>query len=213
MIHKNVGPTRAAICRFALALGVEPAIPFGCGMPIPAHVDEADLLGALVGEPIDVVRCVFNDLYVPASAEIVVEGELSRDEKAPEGSMGEYAGYNWGRAWSRTSRCITSRQLRIAVTLFCRSLSPASRLRRIIPPGAFPTQPRTCSCCGLRGLPVTMCWLTLEAANHWLVVTLPRTWRETSGIAESGAMCRRIGEVPLCRARRQRHRQGAGDGR
>ena len=37
---------------FALALGVEPAIPFICGMPLPDRIDESGRLGALLGRPI-----------------------------------------------------------------------------------------------------------------------------------------------------------------
>ncbi len=80
---------------FALALGVEPAIPFVCGMPIPDWVNESDYLGAHFGEAIKVVRCETVDLHVPATAEIVIEGTISDTDTAPEGPMGEYAGYNW----------------------------------------------------------------------------------------------------------------------
>jgi 4-hydroxy-3-polyprenylbenzoate decarboxylase len=37
---------------FALALGVEPFLPFVGGMPLPAYVDEADFAGAYFGEPL-----------------------------------------------------------------------------------------------------------------------------------------------------------------
>src|SRR5260370_41338192 len=47
------------------------------------------------GEAVEVVRCETVKLEVPATAEIVVEGYLSRDQEAPEGPMGEYAGYLW----------------------------------------------------------------------------------------------------------------------
>ena len=193
MIHK-MWADQGRDMPFALALGVEPAIPFGCGMPIPAHVDEAELLGALVGEPIEVVRCVSNDLYVPASAEIVVEGELSRDDKAPEGSMGEYAGYNWAGVVTDKPvynvKAITHRRDPILPVVVAGEPVEEDHTAWGIPNAA-----EDLFLLRSAGLPVTMCWLTLEAANHWLVVTLPKSWRETSGITESGAMCRRIGEV------------------
>jgi 4-hydroxy-3-polyprenylbenzoate decarboxylase len=80
---------------FALALGAEPFVPFVGGMPLPAYADEADFAGAYFGEPIEVVACETADLEVPATSEIVVEGYLSQTETAPEGPMGEYAGYLW----------------------------------------------------------------------------------------------------------------------
>jgi UbiD family decarboxylase len=80
---------------FALALGTEPGVPFVSGMPLPANVTEVDYLGGFFGEPIDVVQCETVDLQVPATAEIVIEGYLSAEERANEGPMGEYAGYLW----------------------------------------------------------------------------------------------------------------------
>src|ERR1700739_4821836 len=78
-----------------MAMGVEPAIPFVGGMPLPEAVNEADFIGAYLGEPVDVVRCETVDLEVPATAEIAIEGHLSRTERDLEGPMGEYAGYLW----------------------------------------------------------------------------------------------------------------------
>jgi len=78
---------------FALFQGGPPFIPFVSGMPLPAGVSEADYMGAYFGRPVDVVRCETVPLDVPATAEIVVEGFLSDKETAPEGPMGEYAGY------------------------------------------------------------------------------------------------------------------------
>ena len=80
---------------FALALGCEPFIPFVGGMPLPDYVDESGYVGSYFGEPVDVVKCETNGLHVPATAEIVIEGLLSVSETAPEGPMGEYAGYLW----------------------------------------------------------------------------------------------------------------------
>ena len=97
--HQHIGMVRQAWADigkpmpFALALGVEPAIPFVCGMPLPDHVDEADFLGAMLGRAIETVRCRAVDLEAPASAEILIEGYVSLDETAIEGPMGEYAGY------------------------------------------------------------------------------------------------------------------------
>ena len=56
--------------------------------------DEIALMGGLRGQPVPLVKCITNDLMVPADAEIVLEGYL--DEKGwrePEGPFGEYLGY------------------------------------------------------------------------------------------------------------------------
>ena len=57
-------------------------------------MDELEVLGALRGAPVPIVKCVTNDIYVPADAEYVLEGYL--DDKGhvePEGPFGEYVGY------------------------------------------------------------------------------------------------------------------------
>jgi 4-hydroxy-3-polyprenylbenzoate decarboxylase len=43
------------------------------------------------------------------------------------------------------------------------------------------------------GIPATMVWTTLESAQHWLVVTLPRDCRAKDGCTAE-KLCRRIGE-------------------
>jgi UbiD family decarboxylase len=79
---------------FALALGVEPSIPFVCAMALDDYVNEADWLGGYWGEGIEVTRCHTNHLSVPSSAEIVIEGRISADVCVDEGPMGEYTGYS-----------------------------------------------------------------------------------------------------------------------
>jgi len=79
---------------FALALGVEPSIPVVCSMPLPDFVNEGDWLGGFWGEGIHVTPCRTNDLFVPTSAEIVVEGVIAATDTANEGPMGEYSGYS-----------------------------------------------------------------------------------------------------------------------
>ncbi len=56
--------------------------------------NEIDSLGTFRGEPLPVVKCLTNDLYVPADAEIVLEGYI--DERGyidNEGPYGEYMGF------------------------------------------------------------------------------------------------------------------------
>jgi 2,5-furandicarboxylate decarboxylase 1 len=56
--------------------------------------DEISLMGGLRGQAVPLVKCITNDVMVPADAEIVLEGYL--DEKGwrePEGPFGEYLGY------------------------------------------------------------------------------------------------------------------------
>lgn len=78
---------------WALAFGVPPAAIMAASMPIPDGVTEAGYIGAMTGSAIDVVKCDTNDLYVPANAEIVLEGTISISETAFEGPFGEMHGY------------------------------------------------------------------------------------------------------------------------
>lgn len=59
-------------------------------------VDELAIAGGIRGEPIQVVKCETVDLEVPASAEIVIEGEILTDSLEPEGPFGEFTGYMAG---------------------------------------------------------------------------------------------------------------------
>ncbi|MBI2861179.1 MAG: UbiD family decarboxylase [Chloroflexi bacterium] len=79
----------------AIVIGPEPVTPMVACVSFPGGVSEYDIVGAIRGEPLPVVRCQTSDLEVPASSEIVLEGELLLDPAAflPEGPFGEYPGY------------------------------------------------------------------------------------------------------------------------
>jgi phenacrylate decarboxylase len=78
---------------WALAFGVPPAAIMASSIPIPDGVTEAGYVGAMSGSALDLVKCDTNDLYVPATSEIVFEGTLSISEKGPEGPFGKMHGY------------------------------------------------------------------------------------------------------------------------
>ncbi|KAF5228193.1 hypothetical protein FANTH_14555 [Fusarium anthophilum] len=78
---------------WTLCFGVPPAALMALSMPIPEGVNEADYVGAVTGRPLELVKCDINDLYVPASTEIVFEGTISITELADEGPYGEMHGY------------------------------------------------------------------------------------------------------------------------
>ncbi len=82
----------------ACVYGWEPSLPFCASSPIPPDVSEYDVMGAMRGEPVDLVKCETVPLMVPASAEMVVEGYISNDPSTfeMEGPFGEYTGYFGG---------------------------------------------------------------------------------------------------------------------
>jgi len=77
----------------AVALGADPATILGAVTPVPDTLSEYGFAGLLRGEKTEVVKCISNDLQVPASAEFVLEGYLDPEETAPEGPYGDHTGY------------------------------------------------------------------------------------------------------------------------
>jgi len=77
----------------AVVIGTDPACASASMSLIASHVNEVDLAGGLRGEPVQLVKCETIDLEVPATAEIVLEGEVLPGERRPEGPFGEYPGY------------------------------------------------------------------------------------------------------------------------
>lgn len=70
-----------------MALGADPATILGAVTPVPDTLSEYAFAGLLRGTKTEVVKCISNDLEVPASAEIVLEGYIEQGETAPEGRM------------------------------------------------------------------------------------------------------------------------------
>lgn len=79
----------------AFAVGTHPVDHVGATMRIPT--DELELVAALRGTAMGVVKCVSNDLLVPADAEFILEGYLDESgHTEPEGPYGEFLGYYGG---------------------------------------------------------------------------------------------------------------------
>jgi 4-hydroxy-3-polyprenylbenzoate decarboxylase len=77
----------------AVALGADPATILGAVTPVPDTLSEYQFAGLLRGSKTEVVKCLGNDLHVPASAEIVLEGAIYPEETALEGPYGDHTGY------------------------------------------------------------------------------------------------------------------------
>lgn len=77
----------------AVALGADPATILGAVTPIPDTLSEYAFAGLLRGHKTSLVKCISNELQVPANAEIVLEGYIAADETAPEGPFGDHTGY------------------------------------------------------------------------------------------------------------------------
>jgi 4-hydroxy-3-polyprenylbenzoate decarboxylase len=77
----------------AAALGCDPVTTYAASAPLPKHIDELMLAGFLRGEPVELVACKTVGLEVPASAELVLEGSIDKDEVVDEGPFGDHTGY------------------------------------------------------------------------------------------------------------------------
>jgi 4-hydroxy-3-polyprenylbenzoate decarboxylase len=76
----------------AVALGADPATTLAAVTPVPDSLGEYQFAGLLRGARTELVKCIGNELQVPASAEIVLEGFIG-DETAEEGPHGDHTGY------------------------------------------------------------------------------------------------------------------------
>ena len=77
----------------SIALGADPATILATVTPVPDSLSEYAFAGLLRGGKTDIVKSQTNELQVPASAEIVLEGLIEPDEIADEGPYGDHTGY------------------------------------------------------------------------------------------------------------------------
>ncbi len=77
----------------SVAIGADPGTILATVTPVPDTLSEYAFAGLLRGSKTDVVKSLTNDLQVPASAEIVLEGVIEPGEFADEGPYGDHTGY------------------------------------------------------------------------------------------------------------------------
>ncbi|HBX36405.1 MAG TPA: 3-octaprenyl-4-hydroxybenzoate decarboxylase, partial [Pseudohongiella sp.] len=77
----------------SIAIGADPATILATVTPVPDTLSEYAFAGLLRGSKTEVVKCLTNDLQVPASAEFVLEGVIEPEEMADEGPFGDHTGY------------------------------------------------------------------------------------------------------------------------
>ncbi|MGY3693048.1 2,5-furandicarboxylate decarboxylase 1 [Bradyrhizobium sp. USDA 3240] len=96
----------------AVAIGNHTAVLLGSQLYLGLGDDEFDNIGALLGEPLQLVKCKTVDIEVPAHAEIVLEGELDAAQLIEEGPVSEFHGFyvDYGPGLGGTIRCVTHRK-------------------------------------------------------------------------------------------------------
>ncbi len=77
----------------SVAIGIDPVTTLAAVTPIPDGMSEYAFAGILRGKRTKVIKSITNDLLVPASAEIILEGFIYPNETAAEGPYGDHTGY------------------------------------------------------------------------------------------------------------------------
>ncbi|MBW2340934.1 MAG: UbiD family decarboxylase, partial [Deltaproteobacteria bacterium] len=77
----------------AVAIGNHPFDVLAAATTVSYGVDEFSISSALRKEPVLLVKCETVDLEVPATAEIVLEGEVLAGIREPEGPFGDFMEY------------------------------------------------------------------------------------------------------------------------
>jgi len=97
----------------AVALGGDPVYTYAATAPLPDNVDEYMLAGFIRKKRVELVKCLTQDIEVPADADIVIEGYVDPTEDPIwEGPFGDHTGYyslpDWYPRFHVT--CITHRK-------------------------------------------------------------------------------------------------------
>lgn len=78
----------------AVVLGADPGTTLAAVTPVPDHISEYAFAGLLRGVKTELVKCILHpDLFVPRTAEFVLEGYIYPNETAVEGPFGDHTGY------------------------------------------------------------------------------------------------------------------------
>jgi 4-hydroxy-3-polyprenylbenzoate decarboxylase len=78
----------------AIALGGDPVYTYAATAPLPDGIDEYILAGFLRKKKVELVKCLTQDIEVPADADFVIEGYVDPNEEfLLEGPFGDHTGY------------------------------------------------------------------------------------------------------------------------
>ncbi len=78
----------------AVALGGDPVYTYVATAPLPENIDEYLLAGIIRKKPVELVKCITQDIEVPADADIVIEGYIDPSEPlVKEGPFGDHTGF------------------------------------------------------------------------------------------------------------------------
>jgi 4-hydroxy-3-polyprenylbenzoate decarboxylase len=109
-IHHEKWKARGKAMPAAIYIGADPVHYLVA--PGRYGVDELAIAGGIRGKAVELVKCETVDLEVPATAEIVIEGEIPTDYLEREGPFGEFTGFMAGGRLCPVFnvKCITHRK-------------------------------------------------------------------------------------------------------
>jgi len=183
----------------AIVLGAPPCVAFVAPMKLPIGLDEIGVAGAVVGQPINVVRAKTVDLLVPAEAEIVIEGLIDTEYLEPEGPFGESHGHIALEEFNMPMHvtAITHRKNAVVASYLSQvTPSESSAIKRVSYEPMFLSHLR--HTLGVRGVKRVTLHERMTALRRIVLVTVekgtPRTeiWRALTGAASFKADCGKI---------------------
>jgi 4-hydroxy-3-polyprenylbenzoate decarboxylase len=94
----------------AAVIGADPLLFLAGSTLVSAGVCEYDIVGSLRGTPCEVIKSDLTGLPLPATAELILEGEVETDPSKfrEEGPFGEYTGYYSGKTGEEWPKPILS---------------------------------------------------------------------------------------------------------
>ncbi len=161
----------------AIAIGADLASHLAATSTYRLGCEESALAGGLAGRPVELIECETSDLLVPATAEIVLEGEILPDRIAHEGPYGEYPGYRsgeMGRGVLCRVQAITYRNDPI-LTVDCTGLKDCTSVVTALG-GGIAVQRRL----ERQGIPVTAVYVPPEGATHLAIVAVKKGGKDVA---------------------------------
>ncbi len=92
--HYNEYKQKRKKMPIAVILGGDPVYTYSATAPLPDNVDEFLFAGFLRKKKVELVKCLTQDIEVPADADIVIEGYVDTSEELVlEGPFGDHTGF------------------------------------------------------------------------------------------------------------------------
>jgi 4-hydroxy-3-polyprenylbenzoate decarboxylase len=88
--YKKLGKRMSVV----ISLGGDPVYSYAATAPLPDGVDEFMLAGFIRKKKVELVKCLTQQMFVPADADIIIEGYIDPNEEfILEGPFGDHTGY------------------------------------------------------------------------------------------------------------------------